>query len=229
MTKDYLSDDNDSGRGSGRSNTKKKGNGWSWVKYPVYAGFGLAAALLIYRSLGIYRIAFNRFGLDSIGNSCDQFSIVPFIGSAINFGCVNFAWLIVGTVSLFVLAALTLLQSIPTLIYFHDTSIVGMIDQLRYNRKTFSRISTESGDTQEIQSLVDRYNNLAEWQLKTLLILSVLAFAAEAYIVWTARNGRSDLTSVLIDSLAFEVLLFAFLSFKNVFRPIPKRVVKSYS
>lgn len=223
-------------RGSGRSSkgggkaTKKGSNAvWMFFKWFII-GVGVAIAIaLLFRSFGIYQIAFDKFGITSFGNVCRPFRVIPWIGGWVFDTCGWLVDLLVGSLAFLVLLMLTILQSIPTLLYTYDKAISGMVEQIRHNRKMASKLSKESGDNEEIETLIDWHNSIGEKHLKTFMIISVIAFAAEAFIIWEARNGRADIISILIDALAFDALLFFLVSWNNLFRPIPKRVVKSYS
>ncbi len=197
--------------------------GLAWLRYPVYATAGMAGIFLLYRSLGLYQTAFARWGVDGMGRACQPLSKTPLIGSLISGGCGQIAALVAGLIVLMVLVVLTILQSLPTLLWFHPRTITRMVDQLRANRRYRRTLTTEGSDSDEVKALVTRHNSISsDKNLRTLLVFSVLAFALEGWIIWTARQGTADLTAVLVDSLAFEGLVTAVLSFAAVFRPVPQ-------
>jgi len=216
---DYLSDRN--------LQTKKKAF-WSVLKFPVYAGFGFTGVFLLYRAYGLYQTAFQKWGLSTVGTVCGTQNHIPFVGDFIAGGCHGLAELIIGAIALVVLIALTIVESIPTLVYFHVPAIEGMILQLRDNVASYVPIGGEQGDTPEVEALITRHKRISETGLKTLLIFSIAAFVAEALIVWVARGQNAPLMSVLIDSLAFEALLAGLLAFRNAFRSKPQRAYRNY-
>jgi hypothetical protein len=111
----------------------------------------------------------------------------------------------------------------PTLLWFHPQTITRMVDQLRANRRYRKTLATDGSDSAEVRTLVTRHNSISsDKNLRTLMVFSVLAFALEGWIIWTARQGTASLTAVLVDSLAFECLVTAALSFAAVFRPVPQ-------
>ena len=197
--------------------------GLAWLRYPVYATAGLAGAFLMYRSLGLYQDAFSAWNLGGISAACGPMAGTPLIGGLIAGGCGQIAAAISGLIVLMVLVVLTILQSLPTLLWFHPRTITRMVDQLRANRRYRRHLTTEGSDSDEVKALVTRHNSISsDKNLRTLLVFSVLAFALEGWIIWTARQGTADLTAVLVDSLAFEGLVTAVLSFAAVFRPVPQ-------
>ncbi len=197
--------------------------GLAWLRYPVYATAGMAGIFLLYRSLGLYQTAFAKWGVDGLSQVCVPMARTPLIGSLISGGCGQIAALVAGLIVLMVLVVLTILQSLPTLLWFHPQTITRMVDQLRANRRYRRTLITEGNDSAEVRVLVTRHNSISsDKNLRSLLIFSVLAFALEGWIIWTARQGTADLTAVLVDSLAFEGLVTATLSFAAVFRPVPQ-------
>lgn len=197
--------------------------GLAWLRYPVYATAGLAGAFLMYRSLGLYQDAFNAWSLGQIAAACGPMAGTPIIGGLIAGGCTQGAAIITGLIVLMVLIVLTILQSLPTLLWFHPRTITRMVDQLRANRRYRKTLTTDGSDSAEVRVLVTRHNSISsDKNLRTLLVFSVLAFALEGWIIWTARQGTADLVAVLVDSLAFECLVTATLSFAAVFRPVPQ-------
>lgn len=197
--------------------------GLAWLRYPVYATAGMAAGFLLYRSLGLYQQAFAAWNLGQIAAVCGPMAGTPLIGGLIAGGCSQIAAAIAGLIVLMVLIVLTILQSLPTLLWFHPQTITRMVDQLRANRRYRRTLATEGNDSAEVRVLVTRHNSISsDKNLRSLLIFSVLAFALEGWIIWTARQGTADLTAVLVDSLAFEGLVTATLSFAAVFRPVPQ-------
>lgn len=198
--------------------TRRRG-GLAALRYPVYVCSGLVGGFLLYRSTGLYEIAFGKWGLDRIANTCPQLSATPIIGGLLAGGCVQGAAVIAGLIVAVVLFTLTILQTLPTLLYFHPKAISGMVTQLRQNRKGRPLLAAESGDTEEIKSLINRHNNLSDKQLRTLLIFSLAAFWAEFLIVRTARGDAGSLGAALVDSLGFDLLTIATLAFAGIFRP----------
>lgn len=211
--RDYLSDE-----------PKTKGSPLTWVKFPVYFCSGIVGLFLLYRSYGLFQTAFSKFGLGGISNVCPTLAYVPFLGEGLASGCSGLAGLVIGIISLTVLLTVTILQVLPTLLYFHPQSISDMVHQLRANLRSREFLNHESSDNAEITTLVKRHNSLSDRSLKTLLVFSVLSFCIEAWIVWVARSGRSDVGSVLVDSLAFDALVAATLAFSNAFRAKPEKV-----
>ena len=193
--------------------------GMSALRYPVYICSGLVGGFLLYRSTGLYEIAFEKWGLGGIANACPQMATTPIIGGLLAGGCGQGAATIAGLIVATVLFTLTIVQSLPTLLYFHPKAISGMVTQLRINRKGRPLLAAESGDTEEIKSLINRHNHLSDRQLRTLLIFSVAAFALEFWIVRTARGTGSTVGAALVDSLGFDVLTIATLAFSGIFRP----------
>jgi len=198
--------------------TARRG-GLSALRYPVYICSGLVGGFLLYRSTGLYQISFGKWGLASIANACPQLATTPIIGGLLAGGCTQGAAVIAGLIVATVLFTVTILQSLPTLLWFHPKAISGMVTQLRQNRKGRPLLSSESGDTEEIKSLINRHNNLSDKQLRTLLVFSLAAFWAEYLIVRTARGDAGTLGAALVDSLGFDVLLVATLAFSGIFRP----------
>ena len=198
--------------------TTRRG-GMSALRYPVYVCSGLVGGFLLYRSTGLYEIAFGKWGLDSIATTCPQLATTPIIGGLLAGGCTQGAATIAGLIVATVLFTLTILQSLPTLLYFHPKAISGMVSQLRANRKGRPLLAAESGDTEEIKTLINRHNNLSDKQLRTLLVFSLAAFWAEFFIVRTARGDAGSLGAALVDSLGFDILLVATLAFSGIFRP----------
>ena len=193
--------------------------GMSALRYPVYICSGLVGGFLLYRSTGLYQVAFEKWGLGGIANACPQMATTPIIGGLLAGGCGQGAAVIAGLIVATVLFTLTILQSLPTLLFFHPKAISGMVSQLRANRRGRSLLSAESGDTEEIRSLIERHNSLSDRQLRTLLIFSVAAFALEFWIVRTARGTGSTVGAALVDSLGFDALTIATLAFSGIFRP----------
>jgi hypothetical protein len=193
--------------------------GLSWIRYPVYVTAGMVGAFLLYRSLGLYQQAFLTWGLNTIGKACLPLLNAPLIGNLFLGACSQGAALVMGMLTIAALITLTILQSLPTAIYFHPKAIAGMVTQLRLNRKGRPMLSSESGDTEEIKALVNRHNSLSDRQLRTLLIFSVAGFAVEFWIVRTARGDGASVTAALVDSLGFDVLVVATLAFSGIFRP----------
>lgn len=198
--------------------TRRRG-GMAALRYPVYICSGLVGGFLLYRSTGLYQVAFEKWGLDGLANACPQMATTPIIGGLLAGGCGQGAATIAGLIVATVLFTLTIVQSLPTLLYFHPKVISDMVTQLRQNRKGRTLLSAESGDTEEIRALVERHNNLSDRQLRTLLIFSVAAFALEFWIVRTARGEGSTVGAALVDSLGFDVLTIATLAFSGIFRP----------
>jgi len=198
--------------------TARRG-GLSALRYPVYAAAGMVGGFLLYRSTGLYQVAFEKWGLGGIANACPQLSATPIIGGLLAGGCGQGAATIAGLIVATVLFTVTILQSLPTLLYFHPKAISGMVTQLRQNRKGRPLLAAESGDTEEIKSLINRHNNLSDKQLRTLLLFSLAAFWAEYLIVRTARGDAGSVTAALVDSLGFDILLVATLAFAGIFRP----------
>lgn len=202
---------------------RKKKAGLRWLIYPIYFTSGVIGLFLLYRSFGLYQLAFSRWGVWSISDSCSALNAIPLAGGWIASGCGLLGRFVVGTIALLSLISLTGLQSLPTLLYFHPASISAMVDQLRSNLRNRPALMPEGSDNAEIETLVKRHNQLGDKGLRTLLLFSVGAFAAEGFIIWSARNGRADMTSVLVDSLAFELLVAGTLAFAGVFRPRPRK------
>lgn len=213
---DYLADKPNQAR--------KKGNMWKMLKLPVYAAFGICAAFLLYRSFGIYQTFFQQAGLRTIGGVCTALTPFPFFGWALQAGCDTISSVVVSSIALVTLIALTALMSIPVLLHFNPTAIEGMVDQLRANHKEHPTIALHSDDGHEIRQLAQRHQALPDKALKTLMLLSVAAFIAEAAIVYFVRGKDASIIVVLVDSLGFELLLIAFFSFRNAFLSKPKQV-----
>ncbi len=195
--------------------------GLSWLKWPVFLCSGLVGAFLLYRAYGLYQVAFERFGLTGIQGVCSPLGFVPFLGGWLQTACDWLADFIVGTLALVALAALTTLQLLPTLLYFHPQTIATMVEQLRANQRSRSPLEPHQGDNTEVQKLVHRHNQMGDRALKTLLIFSVIAFGLEAWIIWIARAGNADLGPVLVDALALDLLIAATLAFGNAFQAKP--------
>ena len=200
------------------TSTTRRG-GLSALRYPVYAAAGMVGGFLLYRSTGLYQVAFEKWGLGGIANACPQLSATPIIGGLLASGCTQGAATIAGLIVATVLFTVTILQSLPTALYFHPKAIAGMVTQLRLNRKSRTLLAAEAGDTEEIKTLVERHNSLSDRQLRTLLLFSLAAFWAEYLIVRTARGDAGSLGAALVDSLGFDVLLVATLAFSGIFRP----------
>lgn len=199
--------------------TARRSGGLAWLRYPVYAAAGMTGGFLLYRSLGLYQTAFVNWGIGGLSQACQPITRTPLIGGLIASGCAQGAATVAGLIVLTVLVTLTILQSLPTALYFHPKAIAGMVTQLRLNRKGRPLLAAESGDTEEIRALVDRHNSLSDKQLRTLLVFSLAAFWAEFLIVRTARGDAGTLGAALVDSLGFDLLTIATLAFAGIFRP----------
>ena len=207
--------------------TRRPG-GLAWLRYPVYAAAGMTGGFLLYRSLGLYQTAFNAWGIGGLSQACQPITRTPIIGGLIAGGCTQGAATIAGLIVLTVLATLTILQTLPTALYFHPKAIAGMVTQLRLNRKGRTLLSAESGDTEEIKTLISRHNSLSDRQLRTLLVFSLAAFWVEFLIVRTARGDAGTLGAALVDSLGFDLLTIATLAFAGIFRPQPTTRTRRY-
>lgn len=206
----------------------RRSGGLAWLRYPVYICSGLVGGFLLARSLNLYQVAFAKWGLGTISNACPQLSATPLIGGLLAGGCGQVAAVIVGLVTITALLTLTILQSLPTALYFHPKAISGMVAQLRLNRKGRTLLSAESGDTEEIRALVDRHNSLSDKQLRSLSIFAIAAFALEAWIILTARAGTASIGAAVVDSLAVDALLGSTLAFATIFRPQATAKIRRY-
>ena len=117
--------------------------GLAWLRYPVYATAGMAGMFLLYRSLGLYQTAFADWGLGQIAAVCGPMAGTPLIGGLIAGGCGQIAGVVTGLIVLMVLLVLTILQSLPTLLWFHPQTITRMVDQLRANRRYRKTLATD--------------------------------------------------------------------------------------
>lgn len=209
---------------------KTKAAPLSFIRFFIYFVAGVMAGFLLYRSFGLFQITFDKFGIGVIRNTCTVFGFIPFMGGGIARGCLGLADFINGTIAFLTLIALSILQLIPTLMYFHPGSIRGMVGQLRANSRASEKLDFQEGDSKEVRRMVVRHNRMNDRALTTFLIFSVGAFAMEAAIVWVARSGRADLMSVLADSLALDLLAVATLAFANAFAAkASTRQARSYS
>lgn len=202
--------------------------GLAWLRYPVYTAAGMTGGFLLYRSLGLYQTAFNAWGIGGLSQACQPITRTPLIGGLLAGGCTQGAATVAGLIVLTVLITLTIIQALPTALYFHPRAISGMVGQLRANRRGRSLLSAESGDTEEIKTLINRHNNLSDRQLRTLLVFSLASFWVEFLIVRTARGDAGSVPAALVDSLGFDVLLVATLVFSSVFRPQPTTKTRRY-
>lgn len=212
---DYLMD----GEPSKEKNRKKGINFLAIFRYLVFFTGGLLGVFLFYRGYGLFQLAFSKWGLGSITGVCSTFNYIPFIGGFIADGCSTLGRFVTGLLALMVLLLITVLEVLPTFIYFHPRSTQETILQLRRNQKLKQELKEESGDTREIKGLIRHHNKLADRHLQMILIASAVAFFAEMWIIWVARSGRADIASVLIDSLAFELLVVAVLSLNIWLKP----------
>jgi len=215
---DYLDDSQPAKKAQQRRNI------WKLLKYPVYAAFGFGAAFLLFRSYGIYQTFFANAGLKTIGNVCTALQPFPGLGWILSAGCGTISQVIVATVSLITLIALTIIMSIPLLLYFDSDSIESMVYQLRGNQKDHQAIQVQSGDNHEIHQLVSRHKTLPDKAIRTLNILAVVAFFVEGMIVYFVRGWDASIFVVLIDSLGFDLLLTSFFMFRNAFLSKPKNI-----
>ncbi|HIK14599.1 MAG TPA: hypothetical protein IGS53_04810 [Leptolyngbyaceae cyanobacterium M33_DOE_097] len=213
----YLSDDPKAKR------IQKRRSLWRLIKLPVYGAFAICGAFLLFRSFGIYQVFFSNAGLRTIGGVCSALQPFPLLGWVLSAGCDTVSRVIVGSIALVTLIALTALMSIPVLLYFDPAAIEGMVHQLRDNRKEHQAIALYTDDGQEVQNLVQRHKKLPDKALRTLALLSVVAFLVEAAIVYFVRGPKASIITVLIDSLGLEMLLIAFFSFRNAFLSKPKQ------
>jgi hypothetical protein len=210
------------------SKEKRKKSWLLIIRWPVYFALGMGMAFILYRSFGVYQIAFQKMGLGYIANSCNGLTIAPFIGAFLSGGCSFLARLICGLLALFALAACTILQSLVTLSYFSQGGIAGIVTQLRANLRGLKPLSHDTADTEEIKTLVERHNRISEKTFGKLLILSVIGFIAEAIIVFIARGAGADLWTVAVDTFGFEILLVIFLFFQSIFQGDPNKDVSEY-
>lgn len=217
-TVDYLDDNQPSKK------AQKRRNVWKWLKFPIYVAFGFGAAFLLFRSYGIYQQFFASAGLRTIGGVCTALKPFPFAGWLLQAGCDTISQVIVATIALITLIALTILMSIPLMLFFDPGAIEGMIHQLRDNKRDHQPISVSSGDDEQVRVLAQRYQSLPKGALRTLNVLSVAAFVLEAFIVYSVRGKDTSIIVVLIDSIGFELLLTAFFMFRNAFLSKPKTV-----
>lgn len=209
-------------------NDKKKKSWLLMIRWPVYFALGMAMAFILYRSFGVYQIAFRNMGLGAIEKTCDVLTNAPFVGWLVFAGCANVARFLIGFLALFSLAACTILQSLVTLSYFSQGGIAGIVTQLRANLKGAKPLSHETSDTPEIKTLVERHNSISEKAFMKLLILSIVGFVAEAIIVFIARGAGANLWTVFVDTFGFEVLLLIMLFFGSVFQGDPNKDVYEY-
>jgi hypothetical protein len=202
-----------------KSAAPRKQVGLSWVKWPVYVASGMVGMFLLYRALGLYNAAFASWGIARISGVCVQFVAAPLIGGFLRWFCNLTASVLVGLLPVVVLIVLTILQSLPTGLYFHPRVIEGMISHLRGQQRNRNLLAAESNDSGEIKHLVERHNKLklSAEQLRTILLFSVAAFVVEAWIVWVARGGEASMTAALVDSLALDALIGATFAFAGVF------------
>jgi hypothetical protein len=103
-----------------------------------------------------------------------------------------------------------------------------MVEQLRANIYKRERLDVHYTDDAETARLVKRHNKVQEQNLRTLLVFSVLAFIAEAFIVWTARDGQAEIIDILVDSLAFDALVAFVLILRNLFKARTHKNAKRY-
>lgn len=211
-----------------KSAAPRNQGGLSWIKWPVYVASGMVGAFLLYRALGLYQAAFASWGVDRIGGVCVQFSSAPLVGGILRGLCNQAAAILAGLIAVVVLIVLTILQSLPTGLYFHPRIIEGMVSHLRGQQRSRTLLAAESNDSGEIKRLVDRHNRLSAEQLRTILIFSVAAFAVEAWIVWVARGGEASMTAALVDSLALDALIGATFAFAGVFSGGKKANMRKY-
>ena len=211
-----------------KSAAPRKQVGLSWVKWPVYVASGMVGTFLLYRALGLYQAAFASWGISRISGVCVQFVAAPLIGGFLRGFCNLTASVLVGLLPVVVLIVLTILQSLPTGLYFHPRVIEGMISHLRGQQRNRNLLAAESNDSGEIKRLVDRHNKLSAEQLRTILLFSVAAFVVEAWIVWVARGGEASMTAALVDSLALDALIGATFAFAGVFGGGKKSNMRKY-
>lgn len=221
---DFLAGGDESPRYQGKAARKMK-NVWGLLKWPVYAAFGFGGGYILYRSYGLYTVAFQKWGLSAIGHSCQSFDWLPLLGGLVSGGCLNVAKLIIGGIAIVSLLALSILMSIPVLLYFSPSSIEGMVHQVRRNERQHAPLQGEASDTGEVKYLIRRHRSINRNTLRTLLALAVAASCLEMGIVWVARGGRADVLTVMIDSFGLEMLLAGFFIFKNAFRATPPKKV----
>lgn len=209
--------------------SKKKRNFWKPVKYIMYFVCGVMGARLLVRSLSNYLITFGKWGLfDNSETACRAISGVWVVGGFLQTLCFNLASTAASLLPYAALIGLTILQSIATLLVFCPGAIEGMVLQLRANMAKFSRLGAETTDTGEIARLVKQHKKAQENNLKTLLAFSILAFIAEAFIIWVARDGQAELFDVLVDSLAFDALFAFVLILSNLFKAESHKNAKRY-
>lgn len=199
---------------------------FAFLRFLLPVAFGFIAVLLLYRSFDLYQTAFERLGFGgNLANVCFAFQPLPLLGGWLSDGCRWLYDIAIALVAFVVLLLLTTLQSVPTLLYFHGDSIRRMVGNLRRKNGKHPRLEHESSDTEEVTRLVDRHNALPSTALRTLLVASVVAFFVEGLLVWIARSGNSDIWTIAIDSLGFDLLLAGYLILSNVFasRAVPDR------
>ena len=201
-----------------RAEAEKKKDWWKPIRYVLYFCSGVVGIVLLVRSLAIYKIAFEKWGIFTQQNACQPLGGVWMIGG-------NLAWLcdVIATTATAIapyaaLAGLTILQSIATFLIFSPGAIAGMVEQLRRNNSRRDKLEMHTTDDAETARLVKRHAKVQEQNLRTLLIFSVVAFIAEAFIVWTARDGQAEVIDILIDSLAFDALVAFVLILRNLFK-----------
>jgi len=222
-TPDYAN-----GEGMG-DDAKKKRNFWKPVKYILYFVCGVMAARLLVRALSQYLIAFEKWGLfENSETACRAISGVWIVGGFLQELCFNLASTAAAILPYAALVGLTIMQSIATLLVFCPGAIEGMVLQLRANMAKFSHLGAETTDTEEIGRLVKRHKKAQENNLKTLLAFSILAFIAEAFIIWVARDGQAEILDVLVDSLAFDALFAFVLILNNLFKAESHKNAKRY-
>lgn len=213
----------------GRGRSKPKGGMFRLILMLLtYATAGAIMFFLLLRAHSLYEIAFERWGLGQLGNTCWAFNVIPFLGGPFANACTTISQFIRGLLPFLVLILLTVFQGLITFGLLHPAGIRAIVSQMRWNRKQNQELQKEQGDGKGAEFLINRHNRLSEETLRNLLILSTAAFIAEAFIIWTARSGRSDLGSVLADALGFDLVLAGTLMIRNVFAGKPPKQVRRY-
>jgi hypothetical protein len=219
-TRDYL--------GMAESKDKNKKSWLTFIRYFVYFVLGMVMAFILYRSLGVYQLAFQKMGLGAIEKSCGNLTITPFIGSMLSSGCSTISMILGGLLPLLALALCTIFQSLVTLSYFSQGGISGIVTQLRSNLRWSKPLNHDTADTPEIKTLVERHNKISEKAFRKLIILSVVGFIAEAFIVYIARGSGADLWVIGFDTFGFEIVLIVLLFFGSIFQGNPDKEVSEY-
>lgn len=206
----------------------KKKDWWKSIRYILYFCSGVMGVVLLVRSFLIYKIAFEKWGLFTQQNACEPLGGVWLIGQNLSWLCDVVTSTATAIAPYAALLGLTILQSIATFLIFSPGAIAGMVEQLRRNNTRRDKLDAYTTDDAETARLVKRHAKVQEQNLRTLLVFSVLAFIAEAFIVWTARDGQAEIIDILVDSLAFDALVAFVLILRNLFKAKPHKNAKRW-